>query len=292
MIIVTGAAGQLGRALLAQLLRRVPAAHVGVSARSPEKLADLAARGVRVRRGDFTEPGSLAHAFEGASQLLLVSVDATGPQAVERHAAALEAARAAGVGRVLYTSHQGVSATSPFAPMPDHAATEELLAASGIAHTSLRNGFYASTTLQLLGDALTSGKLYAPEDGPVSWTIHADLAEAAAVILAEGERGEAPFDGPTPALTGPEALDLADVARIAGEVTGRQVERIVVPDDQWRDQLIGHGMPEPQADLLLGLFRASRAKEFAETGPALGELLGREPRDLRGFLTDNLRRGA
>ncbi|MFJ4434785.1 NAD(P)H-binding protein [Streptomyces sp. NPDC088923] len=288
MIIVTGATGQLGRPLVEQLLRRVPAERVGVSVRSPEKVADLAAQGVRVRRGDFTEAESLAHSFEGASQLLLVSVDATGPEAVARHAAALEAARAAGVERVLYTSHQGASPTSPFPPMPDHAATEELLAASGIAYTSLRNGFYASTTLQLLGDALNSGKLYAPEDGPVSWTTHADLAEAAAVILAAGERGEAPFDGPTPALTGPEALDLADVARIAGEVTGRPVERIVVPDDQWRDQLVGHGVPEPQADLLLGLFRASRAREFAETGPALGELLGREPRDLRGFLTESL----
>ncbi|MFJ4414340.1 SDR family oxidoreductase [Streptomyces sp. NPDC088925] len=288
MIIVTGATGQLGRPLVEQLLRRVPAERVGVSVRSPEKLADLAARGVRVRRGDFAEPESLAHAFEGASQLLLVSVDATGPEAVARHAAAIDAARAAGVGRVLYTSHQGVSPTSPFPPMPDHAATERLLAESGIAYTSLRNGFYASTTLQLLGDALDSGKLYAPEDGPVSWTTHADLAEAAAVILADGERGEAPFDGPTPALTGPRALDLSDVARIAGEVTARPVERIVVPDDQWRDQLTGHGVPEPQADLLLGLFRASRAKEFAETGPTLGDLLGREPLDLHGFLTESL----
>ncbi|MYX23649.1 SDR family NAD(P)-dependent oxidoreductase, partial [Streptomyces sp. SID8380] len=69
---------------------------------------------------------------------------------------------------------------------------------------------------------------------------------------------------------------------------GRPVERIVVPDDQWRDQLIEHGVPEPQADLLLGLFRASRAKGFAETGPTLGGLLGREPLDLHGFLTESL----
>jgi uncharacterized protein YbjT (DUF2867 family) len=288
MIIVTGATGKLGRPLVEQLLRRVPAERVGVSVRSPEKLADLARRGVRVRRGDFAEPASLAPAFEGATQLLLVSVDATGPEAVARHAAAIDAARAAGVERVLYTSHQAASPSSPFPPMPDHDATEKLLAASGLPYTSLRNGFYASTTLQLLGDALTSGKLHAPADGPVSWTAHADLAEAAAEILAAGERGDTLFDGPTPALAGPAALDLDDVARIAGEVTGRPVERVVVPDEQWHGQLIGHGVPEPQADLLLGLFLASRAKEFAETGPALGRLLGREPQDLRGFLTESL----
>src|SRR5690349_3638973 len=99
MIIVTGATGRLGSQIVEQVLRRVPADGVGVSVRDPERASALAARGVRVRRGDFADPDSLATAFEGATQVLIVSVDDTGEAAVARHVAALEAARAAGAER-------------------------------------------------------------------------------------------------------------------------------------------------------------------------------------------------
>ena len=229
MIIITGATGQLGSRIVASLLDRVPAHEIGVSVRDPERAADLAARGVRVRRGDFTEPDSLAGAFEGATQVLIISVSETGPAAVAAHAAAADAAHAAGAERILYTSHQGASADSLFAPMPDHAAAERHLAGTGTPFTALRNGFYASTIPHLLGRALETGELVAPADGPVSWTAHADLAEAAAVILAGGGR----FDGPTPPLTAPDALDLEDIAAILTKLTGRTIRRVVADDDEW-----------------------------------------------------------
>lgn len=174
----------------------------------------------------------------------------------------------------------GANPASPFAPMPDHAETEAVLGAAGVPFTSLRNGFYAATTVMLLGSALQTGELVAPEDGPVSWTAHADLAEAAAIVLAEEGR----FDGVTPPLTGAEALDLADVAAVASAVTGRAVKRVTVSDDEYRAGLVSHGVPEGQAELLVGLFRASRAGEFAEVSPVLGELLGRAPVSVRGVL--------
>ncbi len=180
MIIVTGATGQLGRGIVEQLLARVPPDQVGVSVRDPEKAGAFAARGVRVRRGDFADPASLKYAFEGATQVLIVSVDELGDAAVARHGAAIEAARAAGAQRILYTSHMGASPDSPFAAAADHAATEALLRDSGVPFTSLRNGFYANTAMMLVGQALQTGTLTAPEDGPVSWTAPADLAEAEA----------------------------------------------------------------------------------------------------------------
>ena len=122
-------------------------------------------------------------------------------------APAIDAARAAGVRRVVYTSHMGANPLSAFAPMPDHAATEAMLQESGLAFTALRNGFYASSGLMLLGHARETGEVVAPEDGPVSWTDHADLAEAAAIALTEDG-----VDGPTPPLTGSEAVDLAGLA--------------------------------------------------------------------------------
>ena len=280
MIIVTGANGRLGRAVVEDLLERVPAAQVAVSVRDPEQARGLEERGVRVRRGDFADPASLAHAFEDASQVLIVSTDSIGEAAVGGSRGAIEAAKAAGARRILYTSHMGANPASPFAPMPDHAAVEAALRECGVACTSLRNGFYASTTLLLLRGALQTGELAAPQDGPVSWTAHADLAEAAAITLADEGR----FDGPTPPLTGPEALDLADVAAIAAELTGRPIKRVVVTDEEYRATLVSHGLPESQAQLLVGMFVASRQGEFAQVDPALADLIGHPATPLRDVM--------
>ena len=279
MLIVTGANGQLGGAIVEQLLARVPAAQLGVSVRDPEQAHALAARGVRVRRGDFADAASLAHAFEGASQVLIVSAGTTGEGAVRQHRTAIDAARAAGAGRILYTSHMGANPASPFHPMPDHAATEALLRGSGVAFTALRNGFYATTAVMLLGRAVETGELVAPEDGPVAWTTHADLAATAALALAEGG-----LDGATPALTGAEAFDMAGVAALASELTGRPIRRIVVADAAYRDGMVARGVPEAAADMLVGLFAASRQGAFAPADPTLARLLGRPATPLRDVL--------
>ena len=280
MIIVTGATGQLGRAITENLLELVPAGQIGVSVRDPEKARDLEERGVRVRRGDFDDAASLNHAFEGASQVLIVSSNTRGDSAVSQHPAAIDAARKAGAERVLYTSHMGSNPSSPFPPMRNHAGTEEALRESGVAFTSLRNGFYASPTpMMMLGNAIETGELVAPEDGPVAWTTRGDLAEAAAIILArEG------IDGPTPALTASETVDASGIAAIASEITGRQIRRVVVPDDEYRNGLLANGTPEPGADMLLGLFAASRQGDFSPADPTLARLIGREPTPLWGVL--------
>lgn len=279
MIIVTGANGRLGNTVVAKLLERVDPERIGVSVRAPQQTQGLAERGVRVRRGDFAEPASLRHAFEGASQVLVVSVDSTGETAVRQHRAAIEAATAAGAGRILYTSHMGVNPSSPFPPMRDHAATEAALRESGTACTALRNGFYPTTPLQLLDTALQTGELAVPEDGPVAWTAHTDLAEAAAVALTENDLG-----GATANLTGPTASDMAGIAAIASELTGRTIRRVVLSDDEYRTKLLAHGVPEPAADMMLGLFAASRQGDFAQADPALATMTDRPPASLRDLL--------
>lgn len=281
MIVITGATGQLGSQIVERLLERVPADQVGVSVRDPQAAAGLAARGVRVRRGDFTEPETLEAAFEGATQVLVVSVDTLGPAAVAQHRTAVDAAQRSGASRVLYTSHQAVGAGSLFGPARDHAATEEHLASTGIAYTALRDGFHAATVPHLLGRARETGELVAPADGPVSWTTHADLAAGAAAVLTDPDR---PAQD-TPVLTAAEAVDLADVAVLLSELTGRTVRRVVVPDEDYVAGLTGAGVPEPAARMLLTLFRAARAGEFAVTDPALATLLGRPTQPLRSVLS-------
>ncbi|MGI3229042.1 SDR family oxidoreductase [Streptomyces sp. GTA36] len=284
MIIVTGATGQLGRQIVERLLTRVPADQVGVSVRDPQKAQVFADQGIRVRQGSFTDAASLAHAFEGASQVLVVSVDKMGEEAVRQHRAAIDGAVAAGARRILYTSHMGAGASSRFQPCRDHAATEDALRASGVPFTSLRNGFYAASAVQFLGHAMESGEVALPADGPVSWTAHADLAEAASVILADEGR----FDGPTPPLTAAQALTFDDIARIATAVTGRTITRSTAPDDRFQQQLVGRGVPVEAADQLLGIFAASRAGEFAAVDPTLATLLGREPITLSTVLRKEL----
>ena len=275
MIIVTGATGQLGRAIVEKLVTLMPASQVGASVRDAGKAADLEALGVRVRQGDFGVPQSLGHAFEGATQVLMVSSNAraTGGDSLAQHLAAIVAARAAGARRIVYTSHMGVSDISAFAPMHDHFATEEMLRESGLAWTALRNGFYAASGLALMGDALETGVIEAPSDGKVSWTAHADLAEAAAIILAN----EGSFDGPTPPLTGSQALDLSDFAAIASKLSGRAVHRQTIPDEELRAKMAARGAPDRAANIVLGLYRASRSGEFEAVDPTLEQLLGRKP---------------
>jgi NAD(P)H dehydrogenase (quinone) len=262
------------------LLDRVPAGQIGVSVRDPQQAQDLEERGVQVRRGDFGEPSSLTRAFAGASQVLIVS----GPAESEPHRAAIEAAKEVHAKRVLYTSHMGANLRSPFQPMRAHAETEQDLRASGIPFTSLRNGFYATTAIQIMGGALHTGRLAVPGDGPVSWTGHADLAEAAAVALTR----EGLLDGITAPLTGPQALDFGDIAGIASELTGRKITRVTVSDEEWKAGLVARGVPEADAAMLLGMFAASRNGEFAAVDPALAGLLGREPAAFRDVLAATL----
>ncbi len=270
MIIVTGATGLLGRAVLEQLLDRHPAEELGASVRDPEQAHELAARGVRVRRGDFAEPESLRDAFEGASRILLVSANATGEAANRLNAAAIAAAAASGAERILYTSHLGVAPSSPFPPMPVHHASEAALKATGVPFTALRNGFYASFAKLLAGGAAETGELRAPADGPVSYVAHADLAEAAALALLDPA-----LDAEVLPLTGGAAVDLEQVAALIAERTGRPVRRVVVPDEEHRAGLEAAGLPPERVAIAMGMFLAAREGAFARVDPTLERLLGR-----------------
>lgn len=283
MIVVTGANGKLGRKVVEELLKRVPAGDIGVSVRDVNTAEDLKERGVRVRQGNFDDSESLLHAFEGASQVLIISSHSLGEVAVRQHQTAIDAAKKAGVGRLLYTSQMFSSATSHFPPMNVHAATEEMLKSSGMAFTSLRNGFYAASAMMWMGDALKTGELIAPEDGPVAWTSHSDLAEATAVILTEQR-----YDGMTPHLTASEAIDMGRIASIASKVLDRPIRRIVVSDDEYRNHLMSRGLPEAMVGMLTGMFQASRQGDFSQTNPTLENLIGRSPVNFTDYLKDSI----
>lgn len=173
------------------------------------------------------------------------------------HRTAIEAAVTAGVGRVLYTSHQGAALTSPFRPGRDHA-----------------------TLTWLAGPWRETGVITVPADGPVSWTAREDQAEAAAVILASGGA----YDGPT-TLTAGEALTFHEVATIASELTGRPITCEVIDPDAWIAAQIAPGRPEFVARFTLGMYQAANQGYFAGTDPLLAALLQRAPSSVRDTLS-------
>lgn len=279
MIIVTGATGALNGATVDHLLELVPGEEVVVAVRDPAKARRFADRGVVVRRCDYADPDSLPGAFAGADQLLLVSSNDPDADGVSLHRAAIEAAVTAGVGRILYTSHQGAALDTPFFPGRDHAATERLLAGSGIPWTSLRNGFYAHSLNWLMGSWRATGVITVPADGPVSWTAREDAAEAAALILAS----DGAYDGPT-TLTAGTAPTFEDVAAIASELAGRTIGFAVVDQDEWVAAQVAAGQDESAARFMLPMYQAAHDGFFAGVDPLLGRLLGHEPRTVRDLL--------
>ncbi|MDO7888256.1 NAD(P)H-binding protein [Hymenobacter cheonanensis] len=292
MLVITGATGKLGSQVIEALLRlHVPAGRIVASMRDPQKATTLAAHGVVVRAGDFARPEGLATAFAGADQVLVVSPDKLGEEGRQLSRAAIAAARTAGARRVLYTSHMGAQADSPTqdqAFIKDHAAVEAFLAQAGLPYTALRHGYYAESALHHLGRGLETGELRLPEDGPVSWTTRADLAEADAVGLAH----EGQLDGITPPLTALEAFTFADLAAIASELTGRPVKHVTLTDAQWADEKRAQGTPEHFVNIMLGTYRAMRRGDFAATDPTLAQVLGRQPLTMRDVLTGLLQPGA
>lgn len=144
----------------------------------------------------------------------------------------------------------------------------------GLAWTALRHGFYAESGLMMSAEGLKTGTIEAPADGKVSWTTHADLAEADAIILADEGR----FDGPTPPLTAAQAIDLDEFAAIASDVLGKSISRTVLSDEELNAKMAARGAPESSAKMALGLYIAARDGEFATVDPALEAMLGRRPR--------------
>lgn len=278
MIVITGATGALNGATAEYLLAGRPAAEIAVVARDTSKARHFADRGIEVRYGDYADPASLPAAFAGADQLLLVSSSDPAADAVALHRAAIDAAVTAGVGRVLYTSHQGAAADTPFGPGRDHAATERILAESGLPWTSLRNGFYVHSLEWLLGPWRETGVIAVPADGPVSWTARSDAAVAAAVILSGRT-----YDGPV-TITASSAPTFEEIAGMASRVTDRAVRFEVLDPEDWVSARIAAGGSEYLARFLLPMYQAAAGGFFAGTDPLLRTLLGHEPQTVRDYL--------
>lgn len=278
-VAVTGASGQLGRLVADRLLANTDPDSVVLLSRDPSRLASYAGQGAQVREADFDRPETLPAAFAGVDRLLLISTDVLGAR-VAGQVAAIEAAKAAGVGHIAYTSVPEPVPANPAGVVPDHAATEEALRASGVAWTMLRNNLYADMQDGVLAQGAATGTIVTNAgEGATAYVTRADCAAVAAgVLLGEGHEGRA-YD-----VTGPRAWTAADLAALAAERSGRAVEVVTVDDEAFSAGLIGAGVPDVIAPLLTSFGAAARGGYLATVTDVVAEVGGVTPTPLESVI--------
>ena len=269
-VVVTGATGHLGRLVVENLLVAglVPDQVVAVGRRT-DALADLGARGVQVQRAEFSDRASLDAALRGGETVLLVSGSEVG-QRVAQHANVIDAAKAAGVGRIVYTSAPHAD-TSALVLAPEHKATEELIRASGIPFTILRNNWYTENYFGDLEQARSTGEIVSSVgDGRVASASRGDFAAAAAVVLTAAGHEGAVYE-----LSGDTAWDFKDLATAISQIVGREVVyRTVTPAERLAG-LRAAGLDEGTGQFLVALEGNIRDGLLAQATGELARLIGR-----------------
>lgn len=269
MIAITGATGQLGRLVINALLKKVPASEIIAVVRSPEKAQDLQALGVALRTADYNQPQTLHSAFAGVQKVLLISSSEVG-QREAQHRAVIDAAKAAGVSFIAYTSllHADIS---PLGLGVEHRATEALLQASGIPYALLRNGWYSENYAASIAPALAHHAFIgAAGDGRIASAAREDYAAAAAEVISRDDQAGKVYE-----LAGDDSYTLAEFSAEIAHQSGEQVEYVNLPPAEFSAALIGAGLPAPLAELLADSDAGAAQGALFDDSHTLSKLIGR-----------------
>ncbi|PJI42864.1 MAG: NAD(P)-dependent oxidoreductase [Rhizobium sp.] len=285
-ILVTGAAGHLGRLVIKHLIesQNVSPADIVAGSRDTAKLADLAAQGVGTRRVDFDDKASLEAAFSGIDRLLIVSTDELGApgKRLAQHSAAVAAAKVAGVGRVFYTSMPQPE-DSEVTFRGDHLGTEQAIKASGLAYTIFRNGWYMENLFMSLPQALASGQWYTSAgEGRIAHIAREDIARAIAAGLAKPADGNAIYT-----LTGEKAYTTEEIAAVVREVTGKPLAVVNLTDAQLSEGMAAAGVPAPFIPTIVSFDANTREGKIAMATADAETLSGVKRMSLKAFLEAN-----
>ena len=284
MLMVTGANGNLGGGVVANLLKLVGPGGFVAGTRNPDSpfARDLAAKGVGVRRADFDDPSTLDEAFKGVETALVISTYADNSVRAGQNLNAIQAAKRAGVGRLVYTSFAGAGPDS----LADHSQqvhypTEQAMITSGMAYTILRHALYAEFLVNDLDKTLETGVLSrANGTARCAFISRDDLGLSAATVLATpGHENRIYTETMAESLTG------ADVAAAMSKVFGREIRYEAVSADAWPQYMSDNwGLPLNLARSSLGTMRAIEAGQFDLTSPDYETITGRPPQTLEQFL--------
>jgi NAD(P)H dehydrogenase (quinone) len=269
MIAITGATGQLGRFVIDALLKKVPAEEIVAAVRTPVKAADLAAQGITVRQADYSQPETLRAAFAGVDKLLLISGSEVG-QREAQHKAVIEAAQAAGVGFIAYTSLLHAD-TSPLGLGVEHRATEALLKASGIPFALLRNGWYTENYAASIPPALAHHAFIgAAGEGRIASAARQDYAEAAAEVMSREDQAGKVYE-----LAGDDSYTLAQFAAEIAAQSGEKVDYVNLSQADFAAALKGAGLPEGLAEMLADSDAGAEKGGLYNDSRQLSKLIGR-----------------
>ncbi|QVW26871.1 NmrA family NAD(P)-binding protein [Pseudomonas hormoni] len=280
-ILVTGATGRLGNAVLRSLVQKIPASDVVAMARDVEKAEPLAALGIEVRYGDYTDYDSLVAAFEGIEKIYLVSAVAFSDR-LAQHKNVIVAAGRAGVRHVVYTSIQRVN--DELAPIEgvteSDIATERLLKKSGLTYTIIQHPLYADDLPFLIGTNAAKEDFSAPAgQGRASFATFAELAEAGAALLTETG-----YENSTCLLNAGQTWSFQDIADGLARLTGKPVDYQPISAQAFIAAREADGWPTSLAKFLSGWGNAIDKGAFDQSSRTLEKLLGRKPKDLEGIL--------
>ena len=275
MIVVTGATGQLGKLVVEELLKTVPASQIVAAVRDPQKAQDLAVKGLEVRQADYAQPESLAAAFAGAEKVLLISSSEVG-QRVAQHQAVIDAARTTGVKLLVYTSILNADSSNLLLSQ-EHKATEAYLRASGMPFTLLRNGWYTENHTGSLAAAVEHGAvLGAAKEGRFATATRADYAAAAATVLTGKGHENKVYE-----LGGDEPYTLAELAAETARQTGKPVVYKDLPQAEYAKALTGFGLPEGLAGAIADADAGASRGELDTQSHDLSKLIGRSTTSLQ-----------
>lgn len=271
MYAVTGATGQLGRIVIAELKKRGFGDKTVALIRDLAKGADL---GVETRAFDYDKPDDLAKALDGVERLLLISGSEVGKREPQ-HKAIIAAAQAAGVKAIVYTSLLHAD-TSPIVLAPEHRATEAAIKASGLDYTILRNSWYTENYTGSLGGAVASGTIAGSAgDGKLTTASRPDLAEAAAIALVTGGH-----TGKTYELANDDAFTMTELAAEVSKQSGKPVVYANLPKAEYAKLLESFGLPPAAAELIADSDEKAASGALYDDSKALSTLLGRPTQTL------------
>lgn len=269
MYAVTGASGQLGRLVLADLLGRVEPGQIVALVRDPAKLSDLAALGVSVRAFDYAQPETLAPALAGVERLLLISSSEVG-QREAQHRAVIDAAKTASVGFLAYTSILHAD-SNPLDLAVEHRATEAAILESGLRHAFLRNGWYLENYTGSAGAEVEHGSVIGSAgEGRISAATRADYAAAAAAVLTGDVSEDHIYE-----LAGDEGFTMSDYSAALADVSGKPVNYVDMPEADFRAALEGIGVPAPWPAVLAETSAKSAKDALFDESRTLSALIGR-----------------
>lgn len=283
-LLVTGASGQLGRAVVEELLR-LGATHIVAATRSPEKLAHLRERGVEVRAADFDHPETLQSAFAGVDRLAIISTDAleVPGKRLTQHRAAIAAAIESGVKHVVYTSAPAPHPTAEGSLINDHFLTEAALFASPFTWTILRNHLYMELILMSAEHATESGQLFSATGGRGrAYVSRDDCARAIAGALVQAQGSEI-LD-----VTGGAAVTQDELAAMLSQITGKPATHIEVQPQGLAEGLAHAGLPPHMVKVVVDFDVEASQGYHALVTPTVQRLTGNSPLPLEEFLSKHL----